>query len=180
MILSDKTIGSLLLSKDLIIDPFEDSQIQPGSVDLRLGYGFLRPKTAGRPMRLDEPFSYENVPDNDKGEVIIMPGEFMLATTLEWVELPHNMTAFVEGRSSVGRIGLTVQNAGWVDPGFRGTITLELKNDNVNPIVLVPETRVCQLVFAQLDRDARVPYRGKYQGQRGTTRSMLYRDKEEK
>ena len=101
-----------------------------------------------------------------------------MATTMEYFELPDNLTAFVEGRSSLGRMGLFIQNAGWVDPGFKGEITLELFNANRCAIELKAGRRVGQLVFAQLDDDARNPYRGKYQGQRGATGSKFFLDKE--
>ena len=102
----------------------------------------------------------------------------MLATTMEFVELPNNLTAFVEGRSSLGRLGLFIQNAGWVDPGFKGEITLELFNANRCAIELNAGRRVGQLVFAKLDEHALNPYRGKYQGQRGATGSKVFLDTE--
>lgn len=108
----------------------------------------------------------------------MLPGEFVLATTMEYFELPDNLTAFVEGRSSLGRMGLFIQNAGWVDPGFKGEITLELFNANRCAIELKAGRRVGQLVFAQLDDNARNPYRGKYQGQKGATGSKVFLDKE--
>jgi len=86
------------------------------------------------------------------------------------------MTAFVEGRSSLGRMGLFIQNAGWVDPGFEGEITLELFNANRCAIELTSGRRVGQLVFAQLDQPALKPYSGKYQGQRGATGSRVFLD----
>ena len=86
------------------------------------------------------------------------------------------MTAFVEGRSSIGRLGLFIQNAGWVDPGFEGEITLELFNANKCAIELQSGRRVGQLVFAQLDVHTLNPYQGKYQGQRGATGSRIFLD----
>src|SRR5690606_32197493 len=87
-----------------------------------------------------------------------------------------NLTAFVEGRSSVGRIGLFIQNAGWVDPGFEGRITLELYNAGSLPIKLQAGKRICQLVFCLMDQKAANPYRGKYQGQSITVGSRRHRD----
>ena len=84
---------------------------------------------------------------------MIPPHGFVLGTTLEWIKLPNNITAFVEGRSSIGRLGLFIQNAGWVDPGFEGNITLELYNANQVPIELSSGRRICQLVFAELDQN---------------------------
>ena len=88
---------------------------------------------------------------------------------MEYFELPDNLTAFVEGRSSLGRMGLFIQNAGWVDPGFKGEITLELFNANRCAIELKAGRRVGQLVFAEMDYTALNPYNGKYQGQTGAT-----------
>jgi dCTP deaminase len=99
-----------------------------------------------------------------------------LATTLEYIKLPPNLTAFVEGRSSLGRLGLFIENAGWVDAGFEGQLTLELYNANKYPIRLYPKMRICQLVFAKLDKEPLKPYRGKYQGQKGVVASKIYLD----
>ena len=109
---------------------------------------------------------------------LLLPGQFVLATTMEYFALPDDLTAFVEGRSSLGRMGLFIQNAGWVDPGFEGEITLELFNANRCAIELTAGRRVGQLVFAQMDAAAENPYRGKYQGQRGATGSRVFLDAE--
>ena len=109
---------------------------------------------------------------------LLLPGQFVLATTQEYFVMPDNLTAFVEGRSSLGRMGLFIQNAGWVDPGFEGEITLELFNANRCAIELQSGRRVGQLVFAQLDEKALNPYKGKYQGQTGATGSRVFMDKE--
>ena len=107
---------------------------------------------------------------------VLLPGQFILATTMEYFELPDNITAFVEGRSSLGRMGLFIQNAGWVDPGFKGEITLELFNANRCAIELQSGRRVGQLVFAKMDDKALNIYNGKYQGQRGATGSKVFMD----
>ena len=104
----------------------------------------------------------------------------MLATTKEYIKLPDNLTAFVEGRSSIGRMGLFIQNAGWVDPGFEGQITLELYNANRLPIKLEADRRICQLVFASMDNKADNPYCGKYQGQKNTVGTRVFKDPENK
>lgn len=176
MILSDKTIQSLLISKQLQIEPLEKEQIQPASVDIRLGDTFSKIDSEFHPVvKMDSELTYQTV---QAESYILEPGHFVLATTLEYFTLPNNVTAFVEGRSSIGRLGLFIQNAGWVDPGFEGEITLELFNASNCPIELTTGRRVGQLVFAQLDRDAENPYRGKYQGQRGATGSRIFLDKE--
>ena len=140
MILSDKTIIKMLKDKSLIIDPVTEEQIQPASVDIRLGNTF-------------------SIVDDTPDGVI-------------------SLTAFVEGRSSLGRMGLFIQNAGWVDPGFKGEITLELFNANRCAIELQSGRRVGQLVFAKMDDKAQNPYNGKYQGQKGATGSRVFMDKD--
>jgi dCTP deaminase len=110
-------------------------------------------------------------------KIIIPPKSFVLGTTIEYIRLPANMTAFVEGRSSIGRLGLFIQNAGWVDPGFEGHITLELYNANCVPIELKAGRRLCQLVLASLDQKG-VPYKGKYNGQKNATQSRIYLDED--
>ena len=176
MILSDITIRELLASGDLVIEPLEDFLIQPASVDLRLGRHFLKVDENNFDIiRLDDPIKYVEI---EMDEIVIPPFSFMLATTMEYMKLPDNVTAFVEGRSSVGRIGLFVENAGWVDPGFEDEITLELYNANRQPIRLQAGRRVCQLVFAKMDRPASAPYRGKYQGQRKPVGSRIFQDEE--
>lgn len=172
MILSDKTLRSLLAGGQLAISPLEDAQIQPASVDFRLGDSFslLQPQTK---IQMDACPVYQTV---QADRFLLRPGQFVLATTMEYFRLPDNLTAFVEGRSSIGRLGLFIQNAGWVDPGFEGEITLELFNASGCKIELCAGRRVGQLVFAQLDRDAEKPYRGKYQRQKGATGSRIYDD----
>lgn len=171
MILSDRTILELLHRGDLSISPLEAEQIQPASVDVRLGDTFLEIEDDW--IDLDRPVTY-NMSKAD--EFCLGPRSFCLATTWEYIKLPDNVTAFVEGRSSVGRIGLFVQNAGWVDPGFEGEITLELFNATHVPIWLKKGFRIGQLVFAQMDKPAVRPYSGKYQGQRNATGSLLWKD----
>ncbi len=175
MILSDGTIKKYLEQGDLKIEPIIEEQIQPASVDLRLGNHFLKvDENTVESMSLDKEIKYLEFTSN---EVIIPPHSFLLATTLEYIKLPNNLTAFVEGRSSIGRIGLFIQNAGWVDPGFEGEITLELYNANRLPIKLTSGRRVCQLVFAEMDKEAVCPYNGKYQKQKSATGSRVYMDK---
>ena len=174
MILSDVTLREMIRSGELVIEPCEDYLIQPASIDLRLGRHFLKvDENATETLRMDEPIRYVEI---SMEEIVIPPLSFMLASTLEYIKLPQDVTAFVEGRSSIGRIGLFVQNAGWVDPGFEGELTLELFNANRQPIRLTTGRRICQLVFSRMDRAASVPYRGKYQGQRKPMGSRIYED----
>lgn len=176
MILSDKTIIRMLHEKTLKIEPMEQGQIQPASVDVRLGNTFsVVEDSASGIITMDAEIKYKTIQID---RYLILPGQFVLATTMEYFSLPNNLTAFVEGRSSLGRMGLFIQNAGWVDPGFEGEITLELFNANRCAIELVAGRRVGQLVFAQMDNDALAPYRGKYQKQKGATGSKVFLDDE--
>ena len=178
MVLSDKTILQMLKDHSLKITPIEKEQIQPASVDIRLGdtFSVVEDSSQGIITMKDE-IHYKVIKSNT---YILLPHQFVLATTMEYVELPDNLTAFVEGRSSLGRMGLFIQNAGWVDPGFRGEITLELYNANRCAIELKCGRRVGQLVFAQMDDIALNPYNGKYQGQVGATGSRVFLDNESK
>lgn len=179
MILSGKTIQAKIKTNELSIIPITPEQIQPASVDLRLGDHFLViDEHANAQISLEENAIYRDVTVRD-GKVVIPPHSFLLATTKETVTLPNNLTAFVEGRSSIGRLGLFIQNAGWVDPGFSGQITLELYNANSVPITLVVGRRICQLVIAKVDQEA-TPYQGKYLHQAGATQSRVFDDIEVK
>lgn len=176
MILSDGEIQSLLLAGDLVVGPGlpDVSQIQPASVDIRLGrtYCVVDEQPSGV-IALDTKVKYRTITAD---RYLLLPGQFILATTMEYFKLPNDLTAFVEGRSSIGRLGLFIQNAGWVDPGFEGEITLEMYNASRMAIELTAGSRVGQLVFAKTGQAARNPYAGKYQGQRGTTGSKIYMD----
>ena len=174
MIVSDDTLRSMISQGSIVVEPIEPYQIQPASIDLRLGRNFLRlDENSLEVLGMDSELPYVAM---EKDEIVIAPHSFLLATTVEFIKLPANITAFVEGRSSIGRIGLFIQNAGWVDPGFEGNITLELFNANRIPIRLSSGRRICQIVFAFMDKATRTPYAGKYQGQRGTVGSRAYRD----
>jgi dCTP deaminase len=176
MVLSDKTIQEHIANKKLTIHPLEDNQIQPASVDIRLGRHYLKlAENQFEAMSLTDEIKYEAI---EADEIIIPSNSFLLATTMEYIKLPNDLTAFVEGRSSIGRMGLFIQNAGWVDPGFEGEITLELYNANRLPIKLEAGRRICQLVFAEMDCAALNPYCGKYQGQKKAVGSRVFMDKE--
>lgn len=176
MVLSDKTIMRMLREGTLSVSPLEEGQIQPASIDIRLGsmFSIIEDLPAGI-IDLDHEIQYRTM---ETERYVLLPGQFVLATTMEYIELPDNLTAFVEGRSSLGRMGLFIQNAGWVDPGFKGEITLELFNANRCAIELKAGRRVGQLVFAEMDDCALHPYRGKYQGQTGATGSRAFMDGE--
>ena len=176
MILSDKTITQMLADGTLKISPMTEEQIQPASFDIRLGNTFsMVEDTPSGFITLGEEIKYRKITAD---KYLILPGQFVLATTMEYFELPDDLTAFVEGGSSLGRMGLFIQNAGWVDPGFKGEITLELYNANRCAIELTAGRRVGQLVFAKMDAPAIAPYNGKYQGQTGATGSRVFLDKD--
>ncbi|MFB6105506.1 MAG: dCTP deaminase [Halobacteriaceae archaeon] len=190
MILSDADIRARLDDGDLVVAPLEDPelQIQPASVDLRLGREFLEFEHANIPCihptserEVDEYVS-ETVIDAD-GEFILHPGDFVLGTTIERVEIPPDLIAHVEGRSSLGRLAVVVHaTAGLCDPGYRGQITLELSNLGTAPVALSPGMRVSQLTFTELSTPAERPYgagRGsKYQDQAGPQASRIGGDRE--
>ena len=168
MILCDKTIKRFIDKYDLIELPpdcDEFTKIQPASYDLRLGNSFIFQDCD--PEITDKP-------------VVIPAHGFVLATTLEKVNIPNYICAFVEGRSSVGRTGLFIHNAGLIDPGFRGQITLELFNASNDEITITPGMRICQIVFHRMDDRCENSYNGKYQDQVDATPSRLYLDEEPK
>lgn len=198
-------IKKLCESGEISIDPFKEESIGPSSYDVTLGNTFLIPEqkmsSIGKAVppelippqlrhlppgaivqqevlvrTLDEPYECRKVEVPDGGRFIIGPKDFVLATTVEYLKLPNNIEMFVEGRSSIGRTGLQVQNAGFTDPGFEGKITLELFNASNVPIALVPGRRIAQYAFIVLTEPTEKPYSGKYQGQLDTTDSKVYDD----
>ncbi len=174
MILSDGTLRRLIDSGELKIDPLSENAIQPASVDCRIGTHYLVVDDTNTGLiTFNNPIVYRELEGDN---IVIPPRSFLLATTMEYVALPDHITAFVEGRSSIGRMGLFIQNAGWVDAGFEGQITLELYNANSLPIRLESGHRVCQLVFCQMDKPALTPYRGKYFQQRNSVGSRIFLD----
>jgi dCTP deaminase len=176
VIVSDRTLRKLLGQGTIVVEPLEDKQVQPASIDLRLGRHFLKiDENRMEAIGLNREMEYIEFKQE---EIVIPPQSFLLAATREYIRLPDNITAFVEGRSSIGRIGLFIQNAGWVDPGFSGTITLELYNANRLPIRLTSGRRICQIVFAFMDGPAGNPYKGKYQNQRDAVGSRVFLDRD--
>ena len=153
----------------------EGVKIGPSSVDRTLGDSFSWLAPSRRKIVLGEPVEYASeVAESYE----LLPHHLVLATTRESIRIPNNMAAYVEGRSSIGRLGLQVQNAGFIDAGFEGQITLELENQSPFPIVLQVGVRICQIVFVQMLETAEQPYAGKYLNQRGATPSRLDQDSE--
>lgn len=174
MILSDGEIRELMESGLLEISPLENGQIQPASVDITLGNTFAIVEDVA--SGIIDPMKSVSYTTFNTERFLLLPGQFVLATTREYIRLPDDLTSFVEGRSSWGRLGLFIQNAGWVDPGFEGEITLELFNANRCAIELSAGLRIGQLVFAKMGRDALNPYSGKYQRQKTATGSKIFMD----
>lgn len=189
MILSDRDILARLKKGDLVVDPLDDPevQVQPASIDLRLGHEFLVfrnphiPFLDTRAAKVPELTERITIPE---GEAFILhPGEFCLGSTYERVRIPPDLVAKVEGRSSLGRLAIVVHaTAGFVDPGFEGTITLELSNLNRIPVALYPRMRVSQIALHQMSSAAERPYgsptrQSKYQGQVGPTASRISHDR---
>ena len=190
MILSDADIRRRLEDGGLAVEPLEDPelQIQPASVDLRLGREFLEFQHTNipciHPESEGEIAEYVDETVVDEGEEFILhPGDFVLGTTIERVEIPPDLIAHVEGRSSLGRLAIVVHaTAGLCDPGFVGKITLELSNLGAAPVALSPGMRISQLTFTRLSSPAERPYgeeRGsKYQEQDGPQASRIGGDRE--
>jgi dCTP deaminase len=158
----------------------DNEAIGPASVDLRLSNQFVvveGHKTGGL-IRMDQPVSYDHL----KQDVFFLaPRQFVLGSTIEKVLLPPTICASVTGRSSVGRLGLFVENAGWIDPGFQGNLTLELFNANDWPIRLEAGRRVIQIIFYMLDAPCQNPYQGKYVNHAdGAEGSRIFEDREVK
>ncbi len=177
MILSDISIKELIERGELSVEPFNEDNLQCSSLDLSLGEEVAIYTNSGCIDVKSPDIEVKRLTVGREG-FEIGPNQFLLATTLEYIRLPSYLTAFVEGRSSLGRLGLFIENAGWVDAGFEGQITLELFNANHCPIRLYKGMRICQLVFARLDREPEKTYRGKYRGQRGVMPSKIYMDRE--
>jgi len=183
MILSDREIRAALNAGRIGIDPFDDADIQPSSVDLhvdRLFRTFHNHRHAYIDVRSAMEDLTELVEVKPDEAFILHPGEFVLGSTSEYVRLPNDLVARLEGKSSLGRLGLLIHStAGYVDPGFEGHLTLELSNVANLPITIYPDMKIGQISFFQLTSEAENPYGSskvgsKYQGQRGPTPSRFF------
>ena len=179
-VLSDGTIMRLVREGRIRIDPWDESLVQPASVDLRLGDSFRvfhNHRASAIDLRDPPQHLTEEVKVEPDQPFVIHPGEFALGRTLEWIELPDDVVARIEGKSSVGRLGLIVHaTAGFCDPGWKGTLTLELANLTRVPIKLYSGLAIAQLSFMALDAAALRPYGHEqlgshYQGQVDATPS---------
>ena len=183
MVLSDRTITRLLDEGRIRIDPYEPSLLQPSSVDVRVDRYFRVFHNARYPfIDVKEPQDdlTELVEVEGDTPFILHPGEFVLASTLERIVLPDDLVARLEGKSSLGRLGLLIHStAGFIDPGWDGHVTLELSNVANLPITIYPGMKIGQISFFRLTTPADTPYGGtgsKYQGQRGPTASRFFED----
>lgn len=149
--------------------------VGPSSVDLTLSDSFSWLAPQGDKIVLGEPVHYQNV---QAETFTVQPHQFILASTEEFIRVPSDMAAYVEGRSSIGRLGLQIQNASFIDGGFYGKITLELENQSGFPIKLRAGIRICQVVYFKMTTPAAKPYQGKYNGQDRATPSRLDQDAE--
>lgn len=186
--LSDADILKGVKEGRILIDPFKKRNIQPASYDLKLAtkVRVFRNHSAGF-VDVKKPVDITEIIDMKKGgSFIVHPGEFILGATEEYVTLPNDVAATLEGRSSIGRLGLIVHaTAGFIDPGFSGTITLEITNLSRLPIKIYAGMRISQLAFYQMSSPVRNPYgskalKSKYQGQRDPTVSHISKDFEKK
>ena len=186
MVLSDRTIRRLVENGQIGIDPFDDELVQPSSVDVRVDRYFRVFRNSRYPfIDVKEPMEdlTELVEVADEKEAFILhPGEFVLGSTLERITLPDDLVARLEGKSSLGRLGLLIHStAGFVDAGFQGNLTLELSNVANLPITIYYGMKIGQLSFVQLTEPAESPYGSallgsKYQGQAGPTPSRYWRN----
>jgi dCTP deaminase len=184
-VLSDRDIRSSLQSGRVRIDPYDPACLQPSSVDLHLDSDFRVFRNNRYPyidVRAPQPDLTDLVSIEGDEPFILHPGEFVLGQTLEWVELPDDLVARLEGRSSLGRLGLLIHStAGYVDPGWKGNLTLELSNVANLPIALYSGMKIGQISFFEMSSPVERPYGSRelgsrYQGQSSPTASQYYKD----
>jgi len=185
VVLSDRDIRAEIEAGRIVIDPYLPEAVQPSSVDLHLDRRFRVFRNSRYPyidVRTDQPELTELVEIGGDDPFILHPGEFVLGSTFERVELPNDLVARLEGKSSLGRLGLLIHStAGYVDPGWEGNLTLELSNVANLPITLYDGMKIGQISFQRLSSPAEVAYGdarigSKYRGQRDPTASLYHRD----
>jgi len=182
MIISDKDLKERVKRGDLKIEPYDPACVQPSTYDLHLG-GEFRVFSSHKMTHIDlrEKSSMTEIVKADrKHGFVLHPGEFVLGSTEEVFKIPNDVAAKLEGKSSLGRLGLVVHaTAGYIDPGFRGQITFEMSNMNMVPMVLYPGMKVAQICFFMMSSRVERPYGkagNKYQGQMGPTESKAWKD----
>ena len=185
MILSDRSLKQQLAEGRIVIEPLDESLIQPSSIDVRIAHLFrvFRNHTRGVidvKVDLTELTELIEIPEDGSQPFMLHPGEFVLGSTLERIAVPDDLVARIEGKSSLGRLGLLIHStAGFIDAGFDGHVTLELANVASLPITLYPGMKIGQVSFMQMTTPADNPYGkgakgSKYQGQRGPTPSRYF------
>ncbi|MCP3977041.1 MAG: dCTP deaminase [bacterium] len=185
MIFSDRTIKEAIAAQRVIIDPYDVAMVQPSSVDVRCDQ-FFRVFENHRYPLIDPKAPQEDltvlVEASEEEPFILHPGEFVLGATLETIGLADDVVARLEGKSSLGRLGLLIHStAGFIDPGFKGQVTLELSNVANLPIAIYPGMKIGQISFYELSTPAENPYGSagagsKYQGQKGPTASRSHNE----
>ena len=187
-VLSDHDIATLLASHRVKVEPYDPVDLQPSSVDLHLDRSFRvfrNNRYAYIDVRAPQPDLTELLSIADDEPFVLHPGEFVLGQTLEWVELPDDLVARLEGKSSLGRLGLLIHStAGYVDPGWKGKLTLELSNVAKLPIALYFGMKIGQISFFEMSSPVDRPYGSsglgsKYQGQSEPTASAYFEDFEQ-
>jgi dCTP deaminase len=188
MVLSDTAITRLIDAGRIAIDPYDPALMQPASLDVRVDRLFRVFRNSRYPyidVKQPQEDLTEIVEVADGEPFILHPGEFVLGSTLERVRLPDDLVARLEGKSSLGRLGLLIHStAGFIDPGWDGHVTLELSNVANLPITIYPEMKIGQLSFVQMAEPTAHPYGStglgsKYQGQRGPTPSRYWKNFEQ-
>ncbi|TDI52374.1 MAG: dCTP deaminase [Acidobacteria bacterium] len=185
MIFSDRSIKEAIAEGRISIDPYDEAMVQPSSIDLRCGphfrvfenhrYAFIDPKAPQDQLTV-------GVEADETTPFMLHPGEFVLGSTAETITLSDDVVARLEGKSSLGRLGLLIHStAGFIDPGFSGQVTLELSNVANLPIAIYPNMKIGQISFYQMTTPAEFPYGSpelgsKYQGQAGPTPSQMHQD----
>ena len=185
MILSDRSIREEIAAGHIVVDPFDDACVQPSSIDLHVDKQFRVFQNNRYPfidVKAEQPDLTELIEVKGGEPFILHPGEFVLGSTAERVAIPDDMVARLEGKSSLGRLGLLIHStAGYVDPGWDGYLTLELSNVANLPITIYPGMKIGQISFFMLSTPAEVPYgststKSKYQNQRGPTASRFFEE----
>src|SRR5919202_5638298 len=185
VVLSDATIARYLEQGRIEIEPYDDSLLQPSSVDVRVDRLFRVFHNNRYPyidVKVEQSELTELVQVDDAQPFVLHPGEFVLGSTLARIRLPDDLVARLEGKSSLGRLGLLIHStAGFIDPGWDGHVTLELSNVANLPITIYQGMKTGQLSFVQLTEPAKTPYGSaslgsKYQGQRGPTPSRYWKN----
>ena len=185
MVLSDQTIRRLLGEGRIGIDPYDEALVQPSSVDVRVDRWFRVFRNSRYPyidVKKEQEELTELVEIDDETAFILHPGEFVLGSTLERIQLPDDLVARLEGKSSLGRLGLLIHStAGFIDPGWDGHVTLELSNVANLPITIYFGMKIGQISFVQMTEPAETPYGSgalgsKYQGQQGPTPSRYWKN----